>query len=1616
MTDGGTDASLRDRARRDPDSVFLALHEVRAALRIPTDGEDRFAALQRRRDAAGAVKHLTEADAARTSALAEAVVETLREEVARTHAAGDQVLGADGLSQEIQQDLLAAATALAKADPGPFQRAGDLLLECLQAEVAPAETLSVLSHLGSEQPAINRETATQIRSYLDADSQRTRYAATAALGSLVTAQPAQFPSVVDELAAMLSDPTDRVRTAASRALMNLALEDSATVVPVLDRVAARLGERPDDHERTHLLLRVFAALCRSHPDAIGPHLDSVTPFLDAADEQIRETATHILTEVGTTAPDDTMAVRSDIETRLSNPRAEQGHLVRTLQTAWVQTRDSDVSLAEVASGNLDNTSFPQAIGEPETLVSLYASLDDDAPVSAAAGQLTADDPEVRRRALSFLVSVGLGRSPEILVPHGDAIAAALDDPDPVVRSSAALGISVLTESDPDAFRANAAALEGLLDGTDDERAGALLAAAEAAERCPAAATGFVDALAATIETYPGLAPSALAALVKVGEATGVVPTAHLDALVEGLSNEDPDFRTAAAGALVTVAEHDSDAIGAIADEVATLLATAEDQLAGDLLDVFAALARENPTALVSHVATIADQLTGAPPARRSAAATLALVAESDPEAVATVVGTLGDVLDTLAPEATISAAVVLRRVASVSPARVVDALPADADAWPTDLRTRYTLTKVAEGVAETDPEALEDRVDALIAVLTRDGSHPLIREGCLDALLALDDAVPDPIIANADALLSEVADEQRPRPQRLDELVVVASPLHEEERETTPLRPVVPAVGTLAAETPLPAARMTLAAVGWLVSREDATAAKPLREELTAALWTEPAVTVIAATALDNLVAADSTHASAPVEGDIESVDTADAHVDRILDARDDGLDPDSVAAEYLPPDFGARTTRPDWVQWAAEQRAGALPVGDAEADARERAVDLLVHPDDDVQDAAARLLADIADSDPGALEPYVGRLATQMHTFDNRHAHVAEALCSIAAWDASVLVPHAELFELGLASDYPAVLKLSLVTLRHVAVRDTESVPKVVGRTSQLLNYRSVDVRRAALDLLCALLPERSHEASQAVRHVVRMLDDEPSVRRTAVDFLREVAPQHPDGLTHRLDTLVGYLDTETSATRAAAVELLATTAADSPSALEPYAGRVAACLDDSDPAVRQAALGGLVSLAEHRPPLVAGYLDRIVDCLDGSETEVRNALSVCFELAGSEPDAVEAHVARVAALLEGRPATDPGVALGILGKVGSENPDSLAAHTETVRSYLDARDDTVAATAARVLGEAAAADPATVRSALPTLRVAFAERPATREGTAYALTQAARHAPERLVEDVSTFASVLRSTDSLAVQTQVASLLAVLAGSVPSALVDEVSALTTVLSVYDISESTLSAFRAVQRIADGGTVSWADVEETLTPGEWGRLIETGLLVESDGGYAPIGTTHEELVSAAPDLRYRCLRTCAAVSEAHPEVVAPHTDTVAEFATDDDRRVRRACLDTLAQTAAGQADAVAPHAGVIVDALDDSFAAAAGRAAVCLKRLVDAGVDIDTSASRVGRLLSAPSEGARLGGIVLCHTLLDDDPRAVTQHREALQELVTTTQTDRLRLEAVAILARLPQ
>ena len=45
-----------------------------------------------------------------------------------------------------------------------------------------------------------------------------------------------------------------------------------------------------------------------------------------------------------------------------------------------------------------------------------------------------------------------------------------------------------------------------------------------------------------------------------------------------------------------------------------------------------------------------------------------------------------------------------------------------------------------------------------------------------------------------------------------------------------------------------------------------------------------------------------------------------------------------------------------------------------------------------------------------------------------------------------------------------------------------------------------------------------------------------------------------------------------------------------------------------------------------------------------------------------------------------------------------------------------------------------------------------------------------------------------------------------------------------------------------AVERVlradGDGGAVQWADVNDTLTSGQWGRLIETGVLVEAGDGF----------------------------------------------------------------------------------------------------------------------------------------------------------------------------------
>jgi uncharacterized membrane protein (DUF106 family) len=48
---------------------------------------------------------------------------------------------------------------------------------------------------------------------------------------------------------------------------------------------------------------------------------------------------------------------------------------------------------------------------------------------------------------------------------------------------------------------------------------------------------------------------------------------------------------------------------------------------------------------------------------------------------------------------------------------------------------------------------------------------------------------------------------------------------------------------------------------------------------------------------------------------------------------------------------------------------------------------------------------------------------------------------------------------------------------------------------------------------------------------------------------------------------------------------------------------------------------------------------------------------------------------------------------------------------------------------------------------------------------------------------------------------------------------------------------ESMIDALEAVRAVAEEqGTVTWGDVSDDITSGEWGRLIETGLLVDAGG------------------------------------------------------------------------------------------------------------------------------------------------------------------------------------
>jgi uncharacterized membrane protein (DUF106 family) len=56
---------------------------------------------------------------------------------------------------------------------------------------------------------------------------------------------------------------------------------------------------------------------------------------------------------------------------------------------------------------------------------------------------------------------------------------------------------------------------------------------------------------------------------------------------------------------------------------------------------------------------------------------------------------------------------------------------------------------------------------------------------------------------------------------------------------------------------------------------------------------------------------------------------------------------------------------------------------------------------------------------------------------------------------------------------------------------------------------------------------------------------------------------------------------------------------------------------------------------------------------------------------------------------------------------------------------------------------------------------------------------------------------------------------------------------------SLASEGEDMTDALAAVLAVADEqGTVSWADVNDDLTSGQWGRLIEKGLLVDADGAF----------------------------------------------------------------------------------------------------------------------------------------------------------------------------------
>ena len=57
-------------------------------------------------------------------------------------------------------------------------------------------------------------------------------------------------------------------------------------------------------------------------------------------------------------------------------------------------------------------------------------------------------------------------------------------------------------------------------------------------------------------------------------------------------------------------------------------------------------------------------------------------------------------------------------------------------------------------------------------------------------------------------------------------------------------------------------------------------------------------------------------------------------------------------------------------------------------------------------------------------------------------------------------------------------------------------------------------------------------------------------------------------------------------------------------------------------------------------------------------------------------------------------------------------------------------------------------------------------------------------------------------------------------------------------VRSLVEQDEGIAESLAAVYRTADGGAVEWADVRDEISSGHWGRLIETGVLVDGGDGF----------------------------------------------------------------------------------------------------------------------------------------------------------------------------------